>query len=503
MKKQKLKRNPTAIEAYISVILVFGTVIACLVCSIPVQAALLVAAMIAFLFALRLGYTWKEIESAIAKRLGELTPTICILWLIGLFLGTILFSGTLPLLVKYGYELLSPKHLYLSALLVCSILSVATGSSWTSAATGGIACMTVCKLMGANEAIMAGAVISGAIFGDKISPMSETTNLAPACTGNSLWSHIHAQLYTTIPAYVISIIFFAVMDTTSGGAAEIPESAVQIIDQIGTLYHLNPILLLPVIILLVLSVAKQPVVPSLLISSLSAVIVGVIFQGDVFTLKLGASAAISGFTVESIAPAGMEIHETVSYLLNRGGMTSMVSVVMMCYCGFAMTTIMTHTGLLDRAVRPLMNFATTRVRAVLTAEISVFAILAMSGVSYISSVFVGQAWRKAYIKNGCGLPALSRTLEDVGTTVACLFPWSQSGAFFAATLGVSIYGAGGYFKFTTMSYLCPIIAVILAITGIGMFKLSPEQQEEALKQMNEEDAVQNPDIDSNDSRTES
>jgi len=141
-------------------------------------------------------------------------------------------------------------------------------------------------------------------------------------------------------------------------------------------------------------------------------------------------------------------------------MIAMANVVMICYTGFALTAILIRCGILDKAVEPLMNFAN-----------------AIAGISYLSSVFVGSAWKKCYVKNKCGLPALSRTLEDVGTTVSCLFPWGQSGAFYMATLGVSIYGAGGYFKYLTLSYLCPLIALLLAVFNIGMFNLTDEQQE--------------------------
>ena len=483
-------RKPTSAEAYFCVILVFGLVVGAMVLGVAVQATMLLASIVAVIFAIRLGYTWPELEKAIADKLGQLAPTVCILWLIGMFLGAILFSGTLPLLVVYGFKMISPKFLYVSALLVCSVLSIMTGSSWTSVSTGGIACMTICQMLGANNAIMAAAVISGAIFGDKISPMSETTNLAPACVGNTLWRHIHAQLYTTVPAYVLAIIFYTVLGLRSGGITEIPESATEIVSQLGEIYNLTPILLIPVILLLILAVLQKPTIPSLLVSGVTAMLLGVFTQGDKFTLAASTNAAIKGFTVASIAPEGMEILPNVSYLLNRGGMIAMANVVMICYTGFALTAILIRCGILDKAVEPLMNFANTRVKAVFTAEIAIFVVHAIAGISYLSSVFVGSAWKKCYVKNKCGLPALSRTLEDVGTTVSCLFPWGQSGAFYMATLGVSIYGANGFFKYLTLSYLCPLIALLLAVFNIGMFTLTDEQQAEEMKKIEEEEGMQ-------------
>ena len=483
----KTKRQPTSAEAYLCVTLVFGLVIGAMFLGVAVQATMLLASIVSVIFATRLGYTWDDLEKVIADKLGQLAPTVCILWLIGMFLGSILFSGTLPLLVKYGFELINPKFLYVSALLVCSVLSIMTGSSWTSVSTGGIACMTICQMLGANDAIMAAAVISGAIFGDKISPMSETTNLAPACVGNSLWSHIHAQLYTTVPAYLIAIVFYTALGLKSGGSTAIPESATAIINQLDEIYNLTPLLLIPVILLLGLAVARKPTIPSLLGSSVVAMIIGVLTQGDRFTITASTVAAIKGFNVANVAPQGMEVLERVSYLLNRGGMISKANVVMICYTGFALTAILIRCGILDKAVEPLMHFADTRVKAVFTAEIAIFVVHAVAGISYLSSVFVGSAWKKCYVKNKIGLPALSRTLEDVGTTVSCLFPWGQSGAFYMATLGVSIYGANGYFKYLTLSYLCPIIALILAVINVGMFNLSDEQAAAEMAKIEEEE----------------
>lgn len=486
-KKTRTTRAPSYAEAYLCVVLVFGLVIGAMILGVPVQATMLFASVIATVFAYRLGYSWDVLEKAIAGKLGQLAPTVCILWLIGLYLGANMFSGTLPLLVKYGFEIISPKFLYVSALLVCSVLSVMTGSSWTSVATGGIACITNCRILGGNDAIMAGAIISGAIFGDKISPMSETTNLAPACVGNTLWSHIHAQLFTTIPAMLVAIVFYTLLGLHSGGVADIPENATEVVDQLDQIFNLNPVLLLPVIVLLVLAVTQKPTIPSLLISSVLALIVGVIVQGPAFTMKVATNAAIKGFTVSSVAPEGMEILHDVSYLLNRGGMISMANTVMICYTGFALTAILIRCGILDKAVEPLMHFANTRVKAVFTAELAIFVVHAVAGISYLSSVFVGAAWKKCYVKNKIGLPALSRTLEDVGTTVSCLFPWGQSGAFYVATLGVSIYGANGYFKYLTLSYLCPIIALLLAVFNIGMFNLSDDEQAKLMAEIEEEE----------------
>lgn len=477
--KTKVYRKPTSGEAYLCVGLAAIIILGALIFKMRVEFALLVVAAIAAVISLRLGYSWDEMEKAIGHRIGTLTPTILIMWAIGFMLGAMLFSGTLPMIVYYGFELINPKFLYLSAFLVCCVMSVLTGSSWTSAGTAGIACMALAQGMGANTGIMAGAIISGAVFGDKISPMSETTNLAPACAGTELWLHVKSQLWTTIPAFIIGCILYTFLGFGLDiGGAGLPENAVIIMKQLSELYHWNIILLLPLLVMLILVMTKKPVVPSLLICGAISIILGIVIQG--FSLSTGTIAAIKGFTAASIAPEGYEIDSTVSYLLNRGGMMSMASIVLICYCGFSATTIMIHAGILDKAVEPLMRNLNSRIKTVATAEVAIFVIHAIAGNSYVSSVFVGEAWEEAYIKNGMGRQTLSRTLEDVGTCVSCMFPWGNSGAFYATTLGVAAYGAGGYIPYTVMWWACPLFALIWAITGIGINKLTDEQIKEEL-----------------------
>lgn len=473
-KNSPTKRKPTAGEAYLCVGLSALCILGSLLLKVRVEFAMIFVAAIALLMSFRLGYSWDEMEKAIGNRVGSLTPTILIMWVIGFMLGAMLYSGTLPMVVYYGFELINPKFLYLSAFLVCCVMSILTGSSWTSAGTAGVACMALAHGLEANVGIMAGAIISGAVFGDKISPMSETTNLAPACAGTDIWSHVKSQLWTTMPAFLIGCILYTVLGFgLDVGDAGLPENAVAIMQQLNDLYHWNIVLLLPLVVMLVLVMMKKPVVPSLLICGIVAIVLGLTVQG--FSLSVGATAAIKGFTVASIAPANYEINSTVAYLLNRGGMMSMAGIVLICYCGFSATSIMIHAGVLDKAVEPLMRNLNSRWKTVLTAEIAIYIIHAIAGNSYVSSVFVGEAWEEGYIKNGMGRPCLSRTLEDVGTCVSCMFPWGNSGAFYATTLGVAAYGAGGYIPYTVMWWACPLFAMIWAITGIGISKLSPDE----------------------------
>jgi len=452
----------------------------------PIQFGIVLATAAAFLMALRLGFTWQELEDAICDRIGKLSSTMLIMWMIGFLLGAMLYSGLLPMLVYYGFEIISPHRLYLSAFFACMLMSTMTGSSWSSAGTAGVACMALAHGHGADLAIMAGAVVAGSVFGDKISPMSETTNLAPACVGTDLWSHIRSQLWTTIPAVVIAASLFAVTGRslpTSGSA--LPQTAVTIMEQLDALFNWNIILVLPIVVLLILALLKKPVVPTMFVCGILCIILGRIVQG--FDLSIGFTAAVTGFKADSIIPAGMALDSKVSYILNRGGMTSMVSVILICFCGFAMTTILTHAGFLEKAIEPLVRNLNTRWKTMLTAELATLLVLSIGGISYVSSVFVGEAWKKPFAKNGMGKPCLSRTLEDVGTCCSSVIPWCSSAVFFAATLDVPVWGSGGFAPYTVLPFVCPIAAFLLALTGVGISSISEGEQADELEEIEDEE----------------
>ena len=470
-------REPTPTEAYVCIILVVLAIFLSLRSGMTIQIGIILATIIAFLMSKRLGFTWSEMEKMICERMGQVTPTILTLWSIGFLLGAMMYSGLIPMVVYYGFKIIDPRFLYVSAFLICCIMSTMTGSSWCAAGTAGVACMALSAGHGASDGIMAGAVIAGSLFGDKLSPMSETTNLAPVCAGTDLWSHIRAQVWTTIPTFCICLVFFFVLGLGLGGSEELPEAAVTIMTQLDDLFNWNIILILPVVLLLILAVMKMPIIPIMISCGLLCIVLGAVVQG--FDISVGAAAAVSGFDSTEIAAAGYEIDSLVSNLLDRGGMTSMVTVVVICYCSFSMTTVLTKSKFLEVAIRPLMNNLNKRWKTMLTAEIAVFSMVLLTGTSYMGCVFVGEFWAEAFDKNKMGRQVLSRTLEDVGTCVLCVVPWANSGIFYMSTLGVSIFGSGGYFLYTVFPFACPLIALILAIVGWGMYPqgIAAEQDE--------------------------
>lgn len=465
-------RRPGVAESYLCLALVIGGVLVTMLLGAPIQFGILFGAMFASLFAMRLGYTWMDLERSILKRIGHLGGTMLIMWMIGFLMGTMLYSGLLPMIVYYGFKLISPRFLYVSGLFVCMLMSTMTGSSWSAAGTAGVACMALAHGHGADLGIMAGAVVAGSVFGDKLSPMSETTNLAPACAGTDLYRHIKSQLWTTVPAVSIAIVLFLVLGTgldLHGDA--LSEQALIIMEQLSGLYHWSVLLLIPVGLLLVLSVLKKPAVPVMFICGMANLVLGRFVQG--FDFSIGFKAAVTGFQAEYVCD-GVEgmmldtLDSKVLYILNRGGMTSMVSIILICFCGFALISILVHAGFLDVALAPLVHNLNSRVKTMLTAEFSILIMAGLGGISYVSTVFVGEAWKKPFLKNKMGLAALSRTLEDVGTCCTSVLPWCSSAVFFASTLDVPTWGPGSYGAFTVLPFVCPIVAFLLAMFNIGM-----------------------------------
>ena len=437
-------------------------------------------AMFAAIAAMRLGYNWQELEEAIAERMGKTIPTLLLIWMIGMIVGSFIYSGTIPMIIYYGLITINPSWVIFSAFIMCIIFSVATGSSWSSAGTVGVAFMGVAQGLGVPLHITAGAIITGSIFGDKLSPLSETTNLAPLCAGAKLYDHIKAMLWTTIPPTIISAIVYIIVGSkysVQGGV--LPESTVAMIEGLSSVYKWNIILVIPFLIIIFGGLTKKPPVPTLFISVLAALAIGFFYQG--FPLNVGFKSVVNGFTSSSVY-AG-ELPAPVLSLLNRGGMKSMVSVILIVFCGYSFAAIISKAGFLDKICDPIVGRIKTSSQLILATLATVFFIFVATGNAYVAFILVPEIYRKKYAELGIAPMVLSRSLEDVGTVFGALLPWSSSAVFYTATLGVAMYGAEGYAIWSIMSYLSPVFAVLCAITGLGVYKLSKQEQEEAIKKL--------------------
>ena len=465
MKKYE-KRKPTLTESA-AALLGMAVIVAVgyIGLGIRIEILMITAAVLAGLLARRVGLTFSEMEESIGEKLLKATPAILIIWTIGIVIGAFMFSGSIPMVIYYGLKLIRPQYLYVCSFLVCAILSTVTGTSWGSAATGGVAMMGVAAGFGVPLHITAAAVICGALVGDKLSPLSETTNLAPMCCGVNIYAHIKSMLWTTVPASLISLlVFFIAGKGLAVTAAGLPQTAVDMLASLDSIYQWNLILILPFIILFAGAFLKQPPVPVMLTASAAAIVLGGVYQG--FDVVKGMEGCVNGFQVAMVY-AG-EAAEGVLTLLNRGGMKSMAGIVIVVYCGYAYAAIIGKAGFLEKAAEPLLARCKSRVSLVGGALLVNFIIAACAGSSYPAFIMTGEMFREAFIAKGMDPSVLSRTLEDSGTMMLPLVPWSAAGAFYVATLGVGVYGMNGYALYSVNTYANPIMALILAALGIGI-----------------------------------
>lgn len=448
-------------------IIIIGT----LIYKLRSEVLLFIAATIMTIGALRLGYTWQELEEAISQRIGKTTGVLLLLWGVGMVIGTFMFSGSIPMIIYYGIKLIKPSFLILSAFVTCLIFSVITGSSWSSAGTIGIAFAGMAQTLGVPKSITIGAVLAGSIFGDKMSPLSETTNLASLCSEANIYDHIKSMLWTTVPPSIIAgVVYFATgigLGTTNN---ILPLSTLEMLTSLDNIFKWNILLLIPLIIILYGSFTKKPAVPTLFISSLSAIIIGVIFQG--FSLRDGFISAVSGFNINMVY--NDNIVPEITKILNRGGMTSMVSVVLIVFCGYTFAAITSKAGYLDIVLDPMLNRIKTQAHLILATLFTMLLMMFATGSAYIGFILVPEMYRKKYIEFKVAPNVLSRSLEDIGTVTGALIPWGISAAFYTTTFGIPVFGPEGYAVWTILPYLIPIFAIIYAFTGIGVYKLTDD-----------------------------
>lgn len=389
---------------------------------------------------------------------------IIILMIIGVLIGAWILSGTVPTMIYYGLKILSPGIFLVATCIICAIVSLATGSSWTTAGTVGIALIGVGVGLGIPTPMIAGAIISGAYFGDKMSPLSDTTNLAPAMAGSTLFDHIKHMFYTTTPSLIISLILFAILGMKYAGQ-ELDVSKLNIIfDGLKASGVINPILLLPPVIVIVLVVKKMPAIPGLIIGVASGVILAVLVQGANY------GDIVNILNTGYVSETGVEI---VDELLTRGGLQGMMYTVSLIVCAMTFGGIMEKAGFLNVLAEKLLKLAVNTGSLVLITIISCIVVNVLAGDQYLSIVIPGRMYKDEYAKRGLAPKNLSRALEDSGTLTSPFIPWNTCGAFMSTTLGVSCFL---YAPFCFLNYINPIISIVYGYTGFSMEKLEESEK---------------------------
>ncbi|MDO5726163.1 MAG: Na+/H+ antiporter NhaC [Tissierellia bacterium] len=431
---------------------------------------ILISAIFAGILAYRLGYKWNELQEGVIDKIARALPATLILWSVGLLIGSWMYCGTVPMLIYYGVGIISPQYLLLTAFIISAILSMVTGTSWGSAGTIGVAIMGIAKGLNVNLAAAAGAVVAGAYFGDKLSPFSDTTNLAPIAAGSELYEHIRHMLYTTVPATIVSLIVYYIAGRGAAGGGDISGQVIELQEQLSSVFKFSWVLVIPVIIIMAGSVMKLPTLPVMIVTSLFSVLLGVFVQG--FSLKDGFVAIIKGFNVE-MANTGIEYSNDIIKLINRGGVASVTATTVLVFCAMGFAGIMSKAGFLDAVLEVLLKKVKTVTGIVLSTIASCCTVAFVTGSSYLSILIPGDLFSKAYVERNLHPKNLSRTLEDSGTVLVPLIPWSAAGAYMTATLGVNTLE---YLPWAVLNYTGIIFAIILAVTGIGIAKITDEEK---------------------------
>lgn len=443
-----------------------------------VEPILILSGFVASIFALTLGVGWVDMQKAIIEKIARAMPATLILWSVGLLIGSWMFSGTVPMMIYYGVQIINPKFLLVTAFLITAMVSVVTGTSWGSVGTIGVAIMGIAAGLGVSLPATAGAVVAGGYFGDKISPLSDTTNLAPIAAGSNLYEHIRHMFYTTIPATIVSIIVYLIAGMHLEGGVSEPESVSLLLTQLDSMFSWNIVLLLPVLIIIVGSIKKLPTLPTMLGVSLFSVILGVIIQG--FSLKNGFVSLIGGFNISMTSFEGVASTDILK-LLNRGGVVSVTATTVLVFCAMGFAGIMSVSGMLDVVLHAMLSKVKTQAGIICSTILSCVTMAIVTGSSYLTILIPGELFRDTYIKRGLHPKNLSRTLEDSGTVIVPLVPWSAAGAYMATTLGVSTFE---YIPWAVLNYTGVIVAVILAVTGFGVALLTKEEQDKYKKDFN-------------------
>ena len=432
------------------------------------QMALLLSAMFAGALGMSRGTTWTAIRDGIAQSIGTATEAILILLLIGALSGTWLIAGIIPAFIHYGMMVLQPGIFLFAACVVCAVLSLATGSSWGTVGTVGIALVGIGQALGLSEGWVAGAIISGAYFGDKMSPLSDTTNLAPAVAGTDLVTHIRYMAYTTGPSIAIALLVFLVVGFGGGASEQGAELAPGFGEAVSGAFHIHPGLFVAPLAVLVMIARKVPAAPALFVGVLLGALTAIVFQPDVVRqiagsdLSFGAAAYVASMNAMALDVAISTGHDLADELLSSSGMAGMLNTVWLIVCAMTFGAVLQATGMLARLTEALIGGVQSTLGLIARTAGACVAFNVLASDQYIAIVVPGKMMGGAFKERGLAPENLSRTLEDAGTVTSVLIPWNTCGVAQSGILGVATLAYAPYCIFNWVSPL-----MTLAVAGMG------------------------------------
>ncbi len=456
--KGKEFRKPKLAEALMPLcVLIAALSVGILVYDQAPHIPMLIGTAAAAILALRLGYRWNRVEQMLVNGIVQALGAVIILLIIGLLIGIWVDAGVVPTMIYYGLKLLKPSFFLTAAVIICSVTSLATGSSWGTVGTIGVALMGVGSGLGINPALTAGAIVSGAYFGDKTSPMSDSTTLAAAVSGCNIITHIRFMLLPTGVAYGITLIAFTVLGLSSGGAAAADMGSVAALsDELDRLFTISPLLLLPILLVITLVALKVPALPGLAAGIVSGAVLGIILQQDC-TLGSVMECGLYGYTCRSPL-------EAVSSLLTTGGIVNMGYTITMVLIAMMFSGIMSECGALTVIADALKKaFIKSPASLVALTETSCIVSNIVMPDQYIAIVVPGSMFQGEYGKMELAPQTLSNALDSAGAVTSALVPWNTCGVYVSGVLGIGVLS---YMRFAVFNYTMPLVTLIMAFAGL-------------------------------------
>jgi NhaC family Na+:H+ antiporter len=449
----------------------------------PVQVAMFLSAVVAALVGYKNGHSVARMTKAAVDSIATAMGAIFILFAVGALIGTWNMSGTIATMTDWGIQVLSPNWFYLTAAIICAVIALGIGSSWTVMGTIGVALIAISEALGLNVAMAAGAVISGSYFGDKMSPLSETTNLAPAVAGTDLYSHIRSMMATTIPSILIALGLY-----TFFGLVADPEGSIDLsqgVGQIENFYSIGLIELIPLVVVIVMAVRKAPPTLAITAGALTGGLIAVIFQSDAVLQFVEAAREEAGLDPVSTGWALLQGvwdamatgfvsdtgNEALDELLSGGGMEGMLTTVWLIMMALAFGGIMNITGFLSRLIEPLHRMAKNDRGAMIATGTTAIGINVLAADQYLAIVLTGNVYKQDFEERGIAPQSLSRQIEDTATVTSPLIPWNSCGAYAAGVLGVETVA---YFPFAFFNLINPVLSFVYAALGFQIKHVQPE-----------------------------
>jgi NhaC family Na+:H+ antiporter len=426
----------------------------------PNQVALLIASAAAGLIGMYRGLSWAEVQESMVAGIKVGLGPILILLAVGGLIGSWMIAGTVPAMIYYGVSILNPSIFFAAAAIICALASISIGSSWTVAGTLGIGLIGIADSYGLSPAVAAGAIISGAYFGDKLSPLSDTTNLAAACTNVDLFAHIRHMLWTTVPAFCVALLFFSLIPS---GAATAPEQIAELRAAISQEFNVGVGVLIPLAVMIGLIWKRVPAYPAIMLATLAGILTALTLQTDVvrkFALMTNPEATMP--VVEGLWRtlfAGFEgttTNEELNSLISKGGIASMLNTVWLIVSALAFGGVLERTGILKQILDSVLTLVKSTGDLVAATVTGGFITNILAADQFLAIALPGRLFSSTYDDRGLSRENLSRTLEDSATMTSALIPWNTCGAYMAATLGVATFD---YAPYAIFNLACPLIAI--------------------------------------------